>query len=64
VSLTEDLSVVGVTLLAWQQPWVAAAIALVLLVAGLGLAVFLLRRIRRGWARLRTRFSARPAGPL
>jgi hypothetical protein len=63
VSLTEDLSVVGVTLLAWQQPWVAATIALVLLVAGLGLAVFLLRRIRRGWARLRTRFSARPAGP-
>jgi hypothetical protein len=62
VSLTEDLSVVGVTLLAWQQPWLAAAIALVLLAAGLALAVFLLRRIRRGWTRLRTRFSARPSG--
>jgi hypothetical protein len=59
VSLTEDLSVVGVTLLAWQRPWLAAVIALVLLAVGLGLAVFLLRRIRRGWTRLRARLSAR-----
>jgi hypothetical protein len=48
VSLTEDVSVVGITLLAWQHPWAAAAIALVLLAGGIALAVFLLRRVRRG----------------
>ena len=46
-SLAEDGAVVGVTLLAWQFPWAAAVIALVLLAAGLGLAAFLLRRILR-----------------
>ena len=56
-SLAEDGAVVGVTLLAWQFPWVAATIALVLLAIGLGLAVVLLRRIRRGWAKLRQRFT-------
>lgn len=56
-SLAEDGAVVGVTLLAWQFPWAAAVLALVLLVLGLGLAVFLLRRIRRGWVRLRHRFT-------
>lgn len=56
-SLAEDGAVVGVTLLAWQAPWVAAALALVLLAVGLGLAVFLLRRIRRGWSRFRQRFT-------
>jgi hypothetical protein len=63
VSLVEDVSVVGVTLLAWQHPWAAAAIALVLLAGGIALAVFLLRRIRRGWARLRNRLAARSPGP-
>ena len=58
-SLAEDGAVVGVTLLAWQAPWAAASISLVLLVLGLGLAYFLLSRIRRGLARLR----ARRAGP-
>lgn len=56
-SLAEDGAVVGVTLLAWQMPWVAASIALTLLVLGLGLAVFLFSRIRRGLARLRQRRS-------
>ena len=54
-SLAEDGAVVGVTLLAWQMPWVAASVALSLLVLGLGLAVFLFFRIRRGLARLRQR---------
>jgi hypothetical protein len=53
VSLGEDGAVATVTLLAWQYPWVAAGIALVLLVAGAAVAVFLVRRVRRGWARLR-----------
>ena len=35
-SLAEDGAVVGMTLLAWQFPWVAAMIALVLLAVGLG----------------------------
>src|SRR5829696_310058 len=42
-SLAEDGAVVGVTLLAWQFPWLAAGIALVLLALGLGLTVILLR---------------------
>jgi Domain of unknown function (DUF4126) len=50
VSLGEDGAVATVTLLAWQYPWVAAGIAVVLLVAGAALAVFLVRRVRRGWA--------------
>lgn len=62
VSLAEDGTVIGMTLLAWQHPWIAAGIAIVLLACGLGLAVFLLRRIRRGWARLRTRLR-RSGGP-
>ncbi len=56
-SLAEDGAVVGVTLLAWQLPWVAAGIALTLLVLGLMLTYFLFSRIRRGLARLRNRSS-------
>ena len=52
-SLAEDGAVVGVTLLAWQFPWAAASVSLVLLVLGLVLAYLLLSRIRRGWVRLR-----------
>lgn len=56
-SLAEDGAVVGMTLLAWQLPWVAASAALVLLVLGLALTYFLFSRIRRGWLRLRQRRS-------
>lgn len=52
-SLAEDGAVIGVTLLAWQFPWAAASVSLVLLVLGLVLAYLLLSRIRRGWVRLR-----------
>jgi hypothetical protein len=52
VSLSEDGAVATVTLLAWEHPWIAATIALVLLVAGVALAVYLVRRVRRGWRRL------------
>ena len=63
-SLAEDGAVTGVILLAWQHPWIAAAIALVLLVAGASLAVFLVRRVRRGLARLRGgRSRPSDAGP-
>ena len=53
VSLGEDGILAVVVLLAWQHPWVAAAIALVLLVTGAALAMFLVRRARRGWTRFR-----------
>lgn len=56
-SLAEDGAVVGMTLLAWQLPWVAASIALVLLVVGLLTAYFMLSRIRRGLTYLRRRRS-------
>jgi hypothetical protein len=56
-SLAEDGAVIGMTLFAWQEPWAAAGIALVLLAAGLTVTVILLSRIRRGFTRLRRRFT-------
>ena len=58
LSAAEDLSVAGVLLLAIEYPWLAAGIALVLLATTLGLAIWLLKRIRRGWHRLRDRYFA------
>jgi Domain of unknown function (DUF4126) len=58
-SLAEDGAVVGVTLLAWQFPWLAAGIALTLLAGGMLLVYFLLSRIRRGLKRVRERGSRR-----
>jgi hypothetical protein len=53
LSLAENADVVGVLLLAIDHPWVAVAIAAVLLVAAGAVAVLLIRTIRRGWDRLR-----------
>ena len=50
-SVLEDVTVVGVLLLAIAHPWLALAVALTLLAVGAGLVVFLVRRIRRGWRR-------------
>ncbi len=55
VSLVEDFSVAGVVTLAVFHPWVAASVAGVLLLAGIVLAVFLIRRIRRFRASWRQR---------
>jgi Domain of unknown function (DUF4126) len=52
LSLSENAAVVGVLLLAIDHPWVALAIAGVLLVAAGLFAVLLIRTIRRGWDRL------------
>jgi hypothetical protein len=57
LSLSEDTAVVGVLLLAVDHPWAAAAIALTLLVAGVSIATLLIRRIRQGLGRLRSRFE-------
>ena len=48
-SLTEDVAVLGVVWFAIQHPEAAAAIAAVLLVAGLVLLYFLAKAVRRGW---------------
>lgn len=52
VSLAEDVTVTGVVMLAFAYPWLAASIALVLLLTGLTV-VFLL------WRLLRRRLAAR-----
>lgn len=56
VSVVEDVSLASVLLIATEHPWLAAGIALVLLAVGLGLAFWLLKRVRRGWHRLRDRY--------
>ncbi len=59
-SLVEDGMVTGVMLLAIDHPVPAAAIALVLLVSGLVLVVFLMKRIRRALRGLRRRVGGHP----
>lgn len=54
-SLGEDVTVAGVVLLAVYHPWWALGISLTLLVAGTVLAFVVLRRVRRGWRRWRSR---------
>jgi len=54
-SLGEDVTVLGVVLLAVSYPWIALAVVVVLLASGTALLVYLLRRIRRGWRRWRNR---------
>jgi hypothetical protein len=58
LSLSEDTTLVGVLLLAIHHPWIAAIIALTLLVAGVAIATFLMIKIRQGLSRLRSRFGA------
>ena len=47
VSLLEDIAVAGVTFLAFLAPWLAAAVALVLLVTGIGVVVVFWSAIAR-----------------
>ena len=54
-SLGEDVAVVGVVLLAIQHPWVALAVAAVLLVVGGFVVYHLLRLVRHGWRRWKGR---------
>lgn len=55
VSLLEDGLVAGVVILALEHPVPAAAIAVILLITGAALVVFLYKRIRRGYAYVRER---------
>ena len=50
-SFTEDFTVVGVIALAVYHPWIALGVSATLLILGLTLLFFLVRRIRRGWRR-------------
>jgi hypothetical protein len=58
-SVGEDFAVAGVTALALQQPEIAAAIAVVLLLGGIVLAVVVWQAARRAWALVRERFGRR-----
>ena len=57
-SITEDLTVLGVVLLAVSYPWIALGVVVVLLVAGITLLVVVARRVRRGLRRWRERRTA------
>ena len=59
-SLTEDGLVAGVTALALENPEVAAAIAGILLVLGLALLIYVVKRVRRGLGKVTERFGAPP----
>jgi Domain of unknown function (DUF4126) len=59
-SLTEDGLVAGVTALALENPEIAAAIALILLVLGSLLLVYLIKSVRRGLRNLQERFGPPP----
>jgi hypothetical protein len=62
VSLLEDVSVLVVIAFAVEHPRLAAAIAAVLLVAGLVLLFVAAKLVRRGWRRWKSR--GRPAGTV
>ena len=62
VSIAEDLAVLGVVAVAVQHPRIAAAVAAVLLVAGLLLLFLAIRLVRRGWRRWQARRDRRVAG--
>src|SRR5918992_3349956 len=63
VSLLEDGLVAGVTILALEHPVPAAVIAVILLVIGIALAIFLAKRIRRAARYLRERWAGRGPPP-
>ena len=58
ISLAEDLAVALVVWLATDHPWLAAGVAVVLLVCGVTLALFLAKAVRAGLRRLRARPGA------
>ena len=62
VSAGEDLAVAGVVSLAVVQPWLAAALAAVLLVTGIALVVVLWRRVQLARRRWRQRREKRWSG--
>jgi hypothetical protein len=62
-SLGEDVAVLAVVWFAIEHPRAAAAVAAVLLAAGLVLLYFVARLVRRGWRRWKGRGNPQPAAP-
>lgn len=62
-SFGEDMAVLGVIALAVNHPWLAFAVSLVLLIAGLALLYVLMRFLRRGWRRWKGRPMGRDRAP-
>ena len=60
-SVGEDVTVLGVVLLAVSYPWIAFGVVVFLLVAGGTTLFFLVRRIRRGWRRWKDKDRTRPS---
>ena len=56
-SLAEDVTVLGVVLLAVSYPWVAFGVVVALLLTGGTLLYLVARRVRRGWRRWKARDS-------
>ncbi len=63
VSVLEDVAVLAVVAFAIRHPELAAAVAAVLLLIGLGLLYLAAKVVRRGWRRLQQR-RARRRGPV
>ncbi len=61
-SVAEDVAVVGVVAFAIEHPQAAAAIAAVLLIAGLVVLYFLAKVVRRGWRRWKGKGTPQPTG--
>ena len=61
VSSAEDVTVLAVVAFAVQHPLVAASVAMVLLVLGLGLLYFALKLVRKGWRRWKGEDPVRPS---
>jgi Domain of unknown function (DUF4126) len=62
-SVSEDVAVLAVVWFAIEHPRAAAAVAAVLLVAGLGVLYLVAKVIRRGWRRWKGRGTPQPAAP-
>jgi hypothetical protein len=62
-SVGEDLTVLGVVMLAVYHPWLALVVCVVLLAVGLTLLVLVFRRVRRGWRRWKRRDRAAVTDP-
>jgi hypothetical protein len=62
-SVGEDLTVLGVVMLAVYHPWLALVVCVVLLAVGVTLLVLVFRRVRRGWRRWKRRDRAAVTDP-
>jgi hypothetical protein len=63
LSILEDLAVLALVAFAIQHPRIAAAVAAVLLAAGLVLLYFVAKLVRRGWRRWKSRRQPAGAAP-